>query len=144
MKTTLSLNPHNGGAFNCMPAREIELEAEKILCNNVVLPWEFNPHTVRLYVIGHEFGALAAIWADCTQDALDELIDTDNGKAFLVENPTAEDEANDDLCRLGNAGELCDLTNAWIQTVRLDPAQDCKLLCAFAEARGANSDNLDR
>ena len=72
----LHLKPLNGGAFNCLPAREIELPDESILCNNIILPWEFNPHKVHLYAIGHEFGAVGAVWASHEQDALDELVDS--------------------------------------------------------------------
>ena len=141
----LTLIPLNGGPFNCLAAREVELKEEEVLCNHVILPWEFNPHKVTLYVIGHEFGAVGAVWASHEQEALDELIDSGLGESFLVseeDQSNATEDEREDWTHLGNAGEPCDLTNAWIQEVRLDPAQDFRLLCAFAEARGACQDNL--
>lgn len=112
------------------------LSGERILANNVIFDGEFNPHNTNLFVIGNEYGALAALWADCEQDALDEMIDNGLGSSFLT------DEPNEDTSYLGNAGEACDLSNAWIEEVTLDPKQDIKLIIAFAEARGALAKSL--
>lgn len=139
-KVQLHLTPVNGGPFNCLPARDVELDAERILCNDVTLPWEFNPHNTRLWVIGNEFGALGAVWANHEQDAFDELVDADLGGGLLID----EADADDECARLGNAGEPANLDNAWIQCVHFDKARDCELLCRFAEARGQGQDNLDR
>lgn len=141
----LHLQPVNGGPFNCLPVREVELPDEKILCNDVILPWEINPHNCRLWIIGHEFGAVCAVWANHEQDALDEIVDSDNGDSFLVsekDQKEASEDEREEWVHLGNAGEPCNLDYAWIQQVRLDPAQDYKLLCLFAEARGAGQDTL--
>lgn len=138
--------PVNGGPFSCLPARSIELLPEHIACNDVTLPWEYNPHNTRLFVIGNEFGALGAVWANHEQDAFDELVDQGYGDGLLLDPKDVEamtEDEREDVSFLGNASEPCDLTNAWIQQVRLDPGQDCKLLCAFAEARGAAHNNLD-
>lgn len=147
MKTKLFLPSVNGGAFACLPFSEAELSDEKILCNNVVFPWEFNPHSVRLWAIGNEFGAVAAIWADCEQDALDTLVDEGLGDCFLVseeDQKTATEGEKEEWTHLGNAGEPCDLANAWIRPVRLSQSEDCQLLCAFAEARGNCQNSLDK
>lgn len=144
MKTKLHLKPHDGGPFNCMPAREVELNPDRIMANNVVFPWESNPHKVRLFVVGNEFGPVAAAWADCVQDALDEAMDADLLNSFLVDDADKlwTDEL-DDCTPLGNAGELCDLTNAWIQEVDLTPSEtNVRLLVEFAEARGAGKETL--
>lgn len=138
-KIMLHLSPVNGGPFNCRPAMSIELEPERVLCNDVTLPWDFNPHNTRLWVIGHEFGAVCAVWANCEQDALDEMVDSDLGQSFLIE----ESDADDESARLGNAGEPANLDNAWVQIVSFDPARDCRLLCQFAEARGNGAKTLD-
>jgi hypothetical protein len=145
MKTKLTLLAVNGGAFNCHPSRDVELDDERIACNNVILPWEFNPHKCRLWVIGNEFGAVGAVWADCEQDAFDELVDQGMGDSFLVseeDQADASEEEKEDWAYLGNAGEPCDLANAWIQPVRLSEPEDCRLLCLFAEARGACMETL--
>lgn len=147
MKAKLSLLPVNGGPFNCLPAREVELDDENILCNNVVLPWDFNPHHCKLYVIGHEYGAIAALWASNEQEALDTLINSGKGDCFLIseeDQKSATEEEQEEWARLGNAGEPCNLDHAWLQVVRLDEKLDCRLLCQFAEARGACADTLYR
>jgi len=138
-KIKLHTLPVNGGAFNCQPAREIELDAERVLANNPVFPGEYNPHNVRLWIIGNEFGALGAVWADCKQDAFDTLVDEGLGGGLLID----EKDADEDCDRLGNAGEPANLDNAWICTVRLTWRDDAKLIAAFAEARGAGVENLD-
>lgn len=143
MKTKLTLSP---SVHPCIPTREIELEDERILCNDVVLPsGEFNPHNVRLWVIGNEFGALGAVWASHEQDALDELIDSSLGDGLLVDD-TPENQEDEELARLGNAGELADLEHCWMQVVDFSIAVpgNVALLCRFAEARGAQQTTLDK
>lgn len=138
MKTTLKLKPVNGGPFNCLPARDIELEDDRILCNDVVLPFERHPHGVKLYVIGNEYGALGAVWASHDQDAFDELVNSGLGDGLLIE----EKDANEECAHLGNAGEPANLDYAWIQEA--DLSGDLKLCCRFAEARGGSQDTLDK
>jgi len=142
-KYTLQLPAVNGGPFNCRPADAVEIPAERILCNNVVFPWEFNPHKVQLFVIGNEFGALGAVWADCDQDALDELVNAGLGDGLLVaEEDVAkmDDDEREELSHLGNAGEAANLDHAWIREC---PLTGTELFCAFAEARGAGQSTLD-
>ena len=144
MKTKLTLEPINGGPFNCRSSCEVELEDERILCNDVTLPTHrFNPHSVRLWVIGNEYGALCAVWAGNEQDALDEACDAGLLAGLAIDEPDSEDE-DEDIARLGNAGEPHDLTNCWMQTVRLNGPEDWELIARFAEARGACADTLDK
>ena len=114
-----------------------DVDDSDILLNNVILPQEFNPHNVRLWIIGHEFGAICAVWANCEQDAFDEMLNA-GYEQFLVENP----EDGEKYCYLGNAGELCNLDYAWIETVEFDLARDYRTLIALAEARGAGQSVL--
>src|SRR3989442_10444928 len=93
----------------------VELPAERILTNNVIFSGEFNPHNIRLWVIGNAYGALGAVWAGNEQDALDQLVDAGLGDQFLVDEQT-QAEQEDDLSYLGNAGEAADLTDAWMAT----------------------------
>ena len=142
MKHTLLL--HQAGPFASSP-RFAELEDSEILCNNVILPEEFNPHNVRLWVIGNEYGPMCALWADCEQGALDELIDQGRGDSFLVSEETqkeASEEEREGWAYLGNAGEPCDLSHAWLAPVEFEPSRDWKFLCKLAEARGQNSSTL--
>lgn len=119
---------------------EVELDPKRILCNNVILPWGFNPHNVRLFVMGNEFGAMGAVWASNDQEAFDELCDADLAGGIMVE----EGDADEDYCaRIGNASEPADFTHAWIAEVRLDPSQDCELICKFAVADATCQPTLD-
>lgn len=118
----------------------VELDDEKILANNVILPGETNYHGTRLWVIGHVYGAIAAVWADCEQDALDELCDVGMADCFLIdeeEQSGATDSEREEWAYLGNASEPADLSDAWMAPVEFDPARDLSLIIALAEARGA-------
>lgn len=140
-KITLPLNQSLPFASNIPLA---ELERERILCNNVVFPWEFNPHNCGLWVIGNEFGPVCAVWADCEQDVLDEAVDANLLDGFAVEEKDVETDENGDeidVTRLGNASEPFDLTNAWMARVKLGELPK-ELLCLFAEARGNCSKTL--
>ena len=115
-----------------------DVKGECIMADNVILPGEFNPHNVRLWVIGNEFGAMGAVWADHEGDALDALVDAGLGAGILVD---AADE-DEDSAHLGNAGEPADLTYCWMEAVDLG-RQSVAFLCALAEARGGACANLD-
>jgi hypothetical protein len=146
MKTKLTVLSVNRGPFFNLPSREVELTDDRILANDVRLPFGSNFHDVGLWVIGNEFGAIGAVWASCEQDALDTLVDENLGESLLVDKADVEkaDEAeHEEWAHLGNACEPADLTNVWIQRVRLDPKLDCELLCKFAYADGAGLPSLD-
>lgn len=141
MKTKLYTKPH-GGPYHRFPAMLHELDAKIILANDVIFQGEFNPHNVRLWVIGNEFGALGAVWASCEQDALDTLCDEGLSAGLMVAEPE-DGDPDGELARLGNAGEPHDLTYAWMAEVDFQPARDWRTLCRFAEARGGNYSTLD-
>ncbi len=127
--------------------RFADLEPERILANNVIFAGEFNPHNVRLWVVGNESGPLCAVWADCEQDALDEGVDSDLLGGLLIDPADVEkmsDEEREGVSFLGNAGEPADLEHAWLGVVELEPTRDIKTIIRFAEARGACADNLDK
>jgi len=137
--TTLHTGPVDGGPFACRPAMSHEIEDESILTNDVTFPWERGPLPPALYILGHEFGAVCAVWATCEQDAWDEACD-----AGLLACFEAEDEAEDegeDLTRLGNESRPHDLTYGWALLADLSKASP-QTLCRFAEARGAGADTL--
>lgn len=146
MKTKLTVLSVNRGPFFCLPSREVELTDDRILANDVRLPFGSNFHDVGLWVIGNEFGAIGAVWASCEQDALDTLVDENLGESLLVDKEDqekADDDEREGWAHLGNAGEPANLDNVWMQRVRLDPKQDCELLCKFAYADGAGLPSLD-
>jgi len=136
----LSLEPVNGRPFYCHPAREVGLDLDRIRVNNLgpILPGEYNPHNVRLWVVGNEFGAMGAVWSTGESDALDELVDADLAGGILID----EADAAEDAPRLGNAGEPANLDYVWIEPVRLDWNLDGRLLAAFVEVRASGGDTL--
>ncbi len=145
MKYTLHCGPVDGGPFNCMPAREFELEDSDIICNDIIFPEEFNPNKVQLFVVGNEFGALFAIWS-AEHELLDNAVDANRMDSFGAEDDHKECEAkHTDECGhalLGNASEPFNLDYCWYQRVVFEPTRDWKLMCKFAEARGLATDTL--
>lgn len=122
----------------------IMVNADIIMCNNIIFPGEYNPHNVRPWIIGNEYGVLAIAWADCEQDALDEAVDDGLMDECLVDDKeftTTDKTEQSELAYLGNASEPFDLTNVWIKPIKLNK-QNIKLMMAFAECRGAGSDKL--
>jgi hypothetical protein len=131
-----------------------ELEGEKILLNNVILPRTidqenaFNPHSVGLWVIGHEFGALCAVWASNEQDALDEACDAGMLECFQVSESDVQayraehGEDDPEWNGLGNASEPHDLTLAWCAPVEFDAARDIALIVAIVRRSEQTEDTL--
>lgn len=148
MKRTLSLLPINRVAFSCLPAREVQLDDDRINVTgadcSLTLPGDSGVGgSGHLWVIGNEFGALGAVVARHEQDAFDQLCDCGFSDGLIVDEPETEEE-REGLAFLGNAGEPHDLTNAWIQQVRIDPALDIELIVALARADGAGVNTLDK
>ena len=126
--------------------REIEVDADRILCNDIVLPCDAAyKQSTKLWVIWNAHGPMGAVWADYEEDALDLLVDSDLAGGILVDDSTFErmdDNEKEYLKHLGNAGENCDLTDTGMESVSFKPERDWKLMCKFAEARGAGLDRL--
>lgn len=152
MKYTLTLRQSAPFAQN---PRFAELEGEKITLNNVILPHAidpenaFNPHNVRLWVIGHEFGAICAVWASHEQDAFDEACDAGmieylqvpeaDVQAYRAEN-AGEDDPEWAAC--GNASEPHDLAHAWCGPVEFEAARDIHLIVAIVREVNTGKDTL--
>lgn len=143
MKHTITLK--QSGSF-CQNPRFAELEGENVICNDVMLPANFdaasryNPHNLRLWVIGHEFGAICAVFASGEQDAFDAAVDANKLDCLLAENQNYDD---DTLTPLGNASELFDLTHAWIGEVEFDAIRDIALIVALARASESCTNTLE-
>jgi len=121
---------------------KVEIERKEVLCNDVTLPWDYNPDNVGLWLACNEYGTMGAAWASCEQDALDELCDAGLTLGCLVDNQNPTDEESESLVSLGNAGEYHNLDYVTIERIDLD-ACGARVLCEFAEARGALADTLD-
>lgn len=147
MKIKLALLAHNGGPFNCLPARDIELDDNDVLTNDVIFPWEYNPNHVYLYAIGNEFGAVCACWGSA-HDILDVATDLGMMGSFASddehfgEHVKPDDENWECGCAfLGNASEPHNIDYCWIQRVDVSKL-DAQTLCKFAEARGQGATSL--
>jgi len=122
-----------------------ELSIDKIFANDVIFPSNIesdcgiNPHNVRLWVIGHEFGAICAVWASHEQDALDTAVDMSALDCLMAEEQNYDDES---LTSLGNASELFDLSHAWIGEVQFNASRDIELVVALVRAHEAGLDTL--
>lgn len=148
-------------ANSMMVANEFNLEGEHIICNDVMLPGDidsdarYNPHNVRMWLIGHYHGAVCAIFASTEQDALDEACDKGQLESFQVseEETQAYHEACDpdtgehpdgiNYTGLGNASELHDLDDMWIAEVEFKADRDIALIVKLARASEGGHDNLD-
>jgi len=129
----------------CRPAEEVEVDARRILCNDITLPWESFATRDKLHVIGNEFGAVCAIWGSCDQDVLDEAVDQGFLDAQLISDEDMEQMDSSEaaeVSRAGNEGKPINLDHVWIRVVQFDETKDARLLCAFAEARGAAYESL--
>lgn len=66
---------------------EFELSQDCVLCNDVVFRDEYNPHHIRPWIIGNEYGPLVIVWASCDDDAFDIACDAGklDGYAWIAE-----------------------------------------------------------
>lgn len=121
------------------PKTYLDLPPERILTNDVTFAWEYNPHNIRLWLIGNEYGPIVALWAGNEQDSLDEMLDK-GFEHFLVKDPEPDPEGTR-YTYLGNAGEPCDLTYAWLKPILVEEMGP-ELAVKLAQAREQNLDNL--
>jgi hypothetical protein len=126
---------------------DVKVDLDRVLCNDVQLPGDAHAPTTHLWVISSEASPLGAVWASNMQVALDVLVDSDLAGGILVDSDflktlTIDEQAG--LAYLGNNSLACDLTNVRCDKVGWVPERDWKLLCMFAEARGATKDSLDQ
>jgi hypothetical protein len=116
---------------------EITLEGERVLANEVRLPTDPKGYgrPTKLWVIGHEHGAMAAVWAEHQEEAFDVAADAD-----LLLGIKAEEET-ESTCPLGNHGDPYDLSYVWVNAVDLSEQPEETLL-RFAEAREEGAETL--
>lgn len=100
---------------------KISLDADRILCNDVIAAGESNPHKVGLWVIEGLYGPAAAVWESNEQDALDEAADADLMRAFHMDDDDVEDRTDEngdeEFARLGNEGDPYDLNDCHIRRI---------------------------
>lgn len=147
----------------------VELDADRCLTNNIIFADEYNPHHVRPWVIGNQFGALCLVWAGNEQDAFDAAWNADKLGGLAVdeddyrercEEACADAECHDPQCpwKEDKSACQCDHECNTPDGVMLlgnasEPADSTYAWIAevtltpiqeryFAEARGANADTL--
>ncbi len=158
---TIYTKSFDGGPFNCRPAGKFDIPADKIICNDVMLPAEidascsFNCNHVRLWVVGNEYGALFAIFAGHEQDALDSACDAGMMESFALDandtqlfynecDPeTGEHPDGLEYTHLGNAGELHDLEHCWIAEADFQAERDIQFIVKLARAAEGGHNTLD-
>lgn len=111
-----TITPYNPGSWQTHPSSGTNIPP---------FPGQYNPHKNRWFLIGSVHGVCGIVAANHVQDAFDTLVDEGLAGAFLydedarklfVDNPeTGEtiDDYGDLVSFLGNAGEPCNLTDAW-------------------------------
>jgi hypothetical protein len=120
---------------------DVTVRPENVLTGNIDMQERYGIH---FYVIGHEFGALVAVWSYGDQDALDDAVDAGKMDAFMVSDEDFRDmneREREELAYLGNASEPFDLTNAWMERVDLK-LQSPALIKALTKAQELDLDNL--
>jgi hypothetical protein len=122
---------------------DLVVGSKDFLANDVIFPWETNPHKVHPFLVHSEgFGAMV-VWASNLQDALDELVDQGMLDKFLVEEKDLADYGPEEegIARLGNAGEPFDIQ--LLDAIELS-AEDfpVRLAVELADARAQGFKNL--
>lgn len=85
-------------------------DADVVNPDNWIAKGESNPHNVRPWLL-HDHGfALAVVFADCLQDALDEAVDANKLDAFKIDPSNMADYPHEEgISFLGNASEPFDI-----------------------------------
>lgn len=93
---------------------EIEFSADDVVNIDDWIPHgDYNPHNVRPWLLHDQGFVIAVVFADSLQDALDEAVDAGKMDRYLIDGEANlsdyEDEDEDGISYLGNAGEPFDI-----------------------------------
>jgi hypothetical protein len=110
-----------------------EIDANRILANDVILPGEYNPHIYPWLVISL-YGPCGIAWARDIGDAIDEIVDAGLGKAFELQD-TSNQTDEDECAFCGNDSRPCDLTNVRAFELALTIPENAHLIPLFKVAR---------
>ena len=125
----------------------VSIKEELFFLNNVVLPRNidmaaaYNPHNVKAWCIGNEYGSLAVVWASNEQSALDAAC---NLNALESLQAVKQDYNDETLTALGNASELHDLSSVWLAEVKFDAARDIQLIVQIVRSTEQGKSILDQ
>lgn len=118
---------------------DITITDEMVVNPHDYIPYgDSNPHNVHAYILGHEFGPFAIVFADSAQDAIDLAIDEGRMDMLLVSHEDADampEEERDELLTGGNAGEYFRQDYLWVDELPNPPFSFVALLtAAYASA----------
>lgn len=120
--------------------RNILIEPDRILCNEVVLPGEPNPANTKLWVVSCEEGYhtihMGAVWANHEGQTIDLLVDADLADAIILseEDLRRLESKESDWPTAGNNDVPVDLTYVSFRRIDFVPERDWKILCMFDKA----------
>jgi hypothetical protein len=117
-----------------LPVGDVEISDDMIVNPDAYVPaGDYNPHNVRPWVIGHEHGAFAIVFAASAQDAIDETVDAGKMDGMKVSDEdyanATDDEREDYLCG-GNASEYFYQDYLWLEPIENPPFSFIALLSA--------------
>ena len=91
------------------------VDSDVVNIDDFIPAGEYNPHNVRPWLL-HDHGfAIAVVFADCLQDAIDIAVDENKMDRYLISDKDMSDYPVDDqgchegVSYLGNAGEPFDI-----------------------------------
>ena len=120
---------------------EYDLEADKVMTDDVTMRHEHAVGYSQLWIIGNEFGPLCAVWAPHESDALDAAVNADLLDSLLLEESDLDAYHESEYTRAGNASEPFASAHLWIKLAPIGE-QTTLTQIRFAECRGAAVDNM--
>jgi len=118
-----------------------KLNSDLVMSDDVTLAHEARAGYSSLWIIGHEYGVLCAVWASNAQEALDAAVNADLLDCMLIPVDELSDYCEDEIVYAGNASEPLYSVYLWMKSAPIG-SQSVETQCFFAEARGAAVDNL--
>jgi hypothetical protein len=104
-------------------------DADVVNPDDFIPAGEYNPHKVRPFLIQDHGFAVGVAFADCLQDALDELADSGKLDGFQVAEADLGDYGPEEegITRLGNASKPFDIESFEIIELPNPPFSFCAL-----------------
>ena len=120
---------------------EYDLDQDKVMTDDVTLRHEYQVGYSQLWLIGNEFGPLAAVWASHESDALDAAVNANLLDSLLLEESDLDAYHESEYTRAGNASEPFESAHLWIKLAPIGE-QTTLTQIRFGECRGAAVDNM--
>lgn len=122
---------------------EVEIDDNMVVDVQDFIPaGEYNPHNVRPFVLGDEFGVFAIVFASHEQEAIDKAIDSGKMDGMKVSDEDLENASEDELGEYicgGNASEYFYQDYLWIATLPNPAMSFITLLAAKINEEGGRN-----